>query len=86
MNENDQYQSWVEKRRSVVFPDDFSKKIVGQILRSEHATRQPKPKWELGRWIEWISLRPHIQTAMIAIAFLAGALRFFLILQMVFSF
>jgi hypothetical protein len=86
MNENDPYQSWVEKRRGVAFPDGFSKKILGQILRNEKATRQPKPKWELGRWIEWISLRPGMQTAVIATAFLAGALRLIVILQIVFSF
>jgi hypothetical protein len=86
MNDNDPYQSWVQKRRGLIFPDGFSKKIVGQILRSEQAVRQPKPKWELGRWIEWISLRPIMQTVIIALAFLAGALRLILILQMVFSF
>jgi hypothetical protein len=86
MNENDPYQSWVQKRRDVVFPDGLSKKIVGQILRNEQATRQPKAKWISGRWIEWISLRPAIQTALIAIAFLAGTMRLILILQMVLSF
>jgi hypothetical protein len=86
MNENDPYQSWVQKRQRVVFPDGFSQKIVGQILRNEQATRQPKPKRVLSPWIEWISLRPIMQTAIIAIAFLAGALRLILILQIVFSF
>jgi len=85
MNENDPYQSWVEKRRGVVLPGGFSKKIVEQILRSDQATRQPKPKSVSGWWIEWISLRPGMQMATIAVAFLAGALRLILIFQLVFS-
>jgi hypothetical protein len=75
MNESDPYQSWVQKRRSVEFPDGFSKEIVGQILRNEQATRQPRPKWVSRLQIEWISLRPGMQTATIAIAFVAGEQR-----------
>jgi hypothetical protein len=88
MNDNDPYQSWLEKRRNPAFSDDFSKKVVDQILRNEQARRRPlpDPKWEIDRWLEWISLRPWMQTAMIAGALVAGVLRWILILQIVFPF
>jgi hypothetical protein len=86
MNENDPYQSWVGKRRGVVFHDAFSKKVVEQILRNDQVARQPKPKWGIGRWIESIPMRPGMQAAMLAIALLAGALRLILVLQIVLSF
>jgi hypothetical protein len=85
MNEDDPYQSWIEKRRDIAVPENFSKKVVAEILRREQAKRQPKPRWELGPWIEWISLRPGMQTAAVALAFAAGALRLILILQLVLS-
>jgi hypothetical protein len=88
MNDNDIYQSWLESRRSSASAGDLSKKVVAQILQDQRATRakRQKRKWEIDRWLEWISLRPLMQTAMILIAFVAGALRLAWILQIVFQF
>ena len=88
MNDNDIYQSWLESRRSSALASDLSKKVVAQILQDQRATRvkQQRRKWVIERWLEWISLRPLMQTAMILIAFVAGALRLAWILQIVFQF
>jgi hypothetical protein len=88
MNDNDIYQSWVESRRNSASASNLSEKVVAQILQDQRARRakQQKRKWAIDRWLEWISLRPLMQTAMILAACVAGALRLVWILQIVFPF
>jgi len=84
MNDNDPYQSWLEKRRSLNVSDGLSKRIVSQI-RHDLQTRQRKnPKRLIGLWLDWISLRPLAQSATIAAAAVGGVVRLVLILQIVF--
>jgi hypothetical protein len=86
MNDNDPYQSWLEKRRSLDVSDGFSKKIVAQIRRDQQARQRQNPNRPIALLLEWISLRPLAQSAIITAAAIAGALRVILILQIVFYF
>jgi hypothetical protein len=84
MNDNDPYQTWLEKKRSFDVSNGFSKKIVDQIRRDQRATQRRNPKRLIGLWLDWISLRPLAQGATIASAAIAGLLRLVLILHVVF--
>jgi hypothetical protein len=86
MNEQDPYQSWLEKKRSLEVSEGLSKKIVDQIQRELQARHRQNRRRFIGRWLEWISLHPFAQSATIAAAAAVGVARLILILQIVLSF
>lgn len=86
MNNNDLYQSWLEKKKNVGPRADFSKNITTRILQYEQKKHTPKSRWEISEWLEWISLRPVMQTALITAGFIAGAVRLVLTLKIILSF
>ena len=93
MNSNDPYQSWLEKRRNIEVSSDFSREVMARISDYEHQRGIPgrEQKTELvwvwlGGLVEWISLHPVVQTALIATGLLLGAARWVLSSQIILSY
>jgi hypothetical protein len=86
MNKNDSYQSWLEKRRSTEISREFSKDVIDRISLYEQKQRETKPGWEMARWLEWVSLTPLMQTALIIAGIVVGAARWIAALQIILSF
>jgi len=85
MNNNDSYAAWLEKRRTVEPSSDFNKNVLTQISLVAQMKSEAKPGWELARWLEWISLRPLIQAALVIVGFVAGMARLVAIFQIILS-
>ena len=85
MNKNNSYQSWLEKRRSTELSQEFSKDVLARISLYEQQ-RASKPGWDMARWLEWISMRPVVQTALILAGLVLGAARWLAALEIIFSF
>jgi hypothetical protein len=88
MNNNDPYQSWLEKSRNIEVSPDFSHEVMVRISGSEHVrgdgpTRKPDL---LHRWLEWVSLHPVVQAALIVASLLLGLARLVVSLQVILSF
>jgi len=88
MNNNDPYQSWLEKSRNIEVSPDFSREVMARISGYEHERgegRARKPD-VLHGWIEWVSLHPVVQTILIVAGFLFGVARLVISLQIILSF
>jgi hypothetical protein len=88
MNNDDPYQSWLEKSRNIEVSPDFSREVMARISGYEHergegTTRKPDL---LHGWLEWISLHPVFQTVLIVAGFLFGVVRLVISLQIILSF
>jgi hypothetical protein len=88
MNNNDPYQSWLEKSRNIELSPDFSREVMARISVYEHergegTTRKPDL---LHWWLEWVSLHPVVQTALIVVGFLLGVARLVVSSQIILSF
>jgi hypothetical protein len=88
MNNNDPYRSWLEKSRNIEISQDFSREVMARISGYEHArgegtTRKPDL---LPWWLEWVSLHPVVQTALIVAGLLLGVARLVVSLQIILSF
>ena len=83
MNKNDAYQSWLEKRKSTDVSSEFPKNVLVRISLYE---KQRAARWDMARWLEWISLRPVLQTALIIAGLVLGAARWLAALNIIFSF
>ena len=86
MNDNDSYQSWLERRRSLDVSEDFSTRIIDQIRRDQQTRQRRNRKRLVDLWPERISLPPFYDTAAAVSAVIVGAVRLALILQIVLSF
>lgn len=82
MNSRDTYQSWLEARRSVGVSDGFQNAVMKRVSALGRGRRAPGA---LHRWLEWVSVRPLIQAAILAAALLLGAARMVATLQIVLS-
>jgi hypothetical protein len=80
MNDIDAYQSWLEKRRSLESSPEFPKNVAGRIALYEQKRREI-----LRRWLDWVSLRPLAQTAIIAAGLLMSAVRLMATLRILLS-
>ena len=85
MNNNDPYASWLEKRRIIEPSPEFTKNVLTQISLAAQKKSEAKPGWQLARWLEWISLRPLIQAALVIVGFVAGMARLAAIFQIILS-
>jgi hypothetical protein len=86
MGPDDSYSSWLDKRRSVEISLEFSKSVAVQIARDERNRRGARPRQEiLRRWLEWVSLRPLAQMAIIVAGVVLGAVRLLATLQIILS-
>ena len=88
MNNDDPYESWLEKSRDIEVSPDFSQEVMARISdfereRGEGATRKPDP---LHGWLEWVSLHPVVQTALIVAGLFLGVARLIVSLQIILSF
>jgi hypothetical protein len=87
MNNRDAYQSWLEKRRSVEVAGGFAQRVRQQISRDKEPRRAAMPGRELfQRWLDWVAHHPLVQTALLAVALVAGAARLLATWQVLFSF
>lgn len=68
MANQDLYEQWLRKRRSVNVPDDFTRRVMTVIQREDR--RQGVPWWE-----PW-GAAPGVQIGLAAAAAVAFALRF----------
>ena len=59
---------------------------MDRISLYEQKQRETKPGWEMSRWLEWVSLKPLMQTALIIVGLLVGAARLIASLQIILSF
>jgi len=87
MNDNDPYQSWLEKSRNIEVSPDFSREVMARISgyeheRGEEATGKPGL---LRGWLEWISLHPVAQTVLIVAGLLLGVARLVASLEFILS-
>ena len=83
MNNRETYQSWLVERRSVGAPDGFSNKVKERISACGQHHRAPGA---LHRWVEWVSVHPFIQAALLVTALFLGAARMLATLEIVLSF
>ena len=88
MDKNDPYESWLEKSRDIEVSPDFSREVMARISGyeqkgSEGAARKPDL---LHGWLEWVSLHPLVQTALIVAGLLFGVARLVTSLQIILSF
>ena len=87
MNNNNSYQSWLENGRDIELSPEFSKNVLQQISLYERKRRATRPAWEVAwGWVEWISVRPLVRTAVILAGLIAGAARLLATLQIILSF
>ena len=89
MNENDPYAAWLNQRRAVEPSPEFAQKVLAQIALAPQKQRAPRPVWPWDRWLEWIldwiSLRPLLQAALLVIGLVAGMARLAAIFQIILS-
>jgi hypothetical protein len=88
MNNNDPYQSWLEKNRNIEVSPDFSCEVMSRIYRYEQERGEGtarKPDLLHG-WLEWISLHPAARAALIVAGLLLGVARLIASLQIILSF
>jgi hypothetical protein len=88
MNNEDLYQSWLEKSRNIEVSPDFSHEVMARISGYEHergegAARKPDL---LHGWLELVSLHPVVQTVLIVAGLLLGVARLVVSLQIILSF
>jgi hypothetical protein len=87
MNNNDPYESWLEKSRDIEVSLNFSREVMARISDYEHETSEETRKPDLlHRWLEWVSLHPVVQTALIVAGLLLGVARLVVSLQFILSF
>ena len=88
MNNDDPYESWLEKSRDIEVSPDFSCEVMSRIYRYEQERGEGtarKPDLLHG-WLEWISLHPVVQTALIVAGLFLGVARLIVSLQIILSF
>lgn len=87
-NSNDPYQAWLEKSRNIEVSPGFSRGVMARIsgCENERGEESMRKRDLLRGWLEWISLHPVVQTALIATGLILGVARWVLSSQIILSF
>jgi hypothetical protein len=88
MNNTDPYESWLERKRDVQPSPELIDNIMDRVLTldAEQRTAVTRPPPRIQRLLQWISLRPFAQAAVIAAGGIIGVLRLFAAFQFILSY
>ena len=82
MKNEELYEAWKETRRKVVPSEDFINKVVNHAYEYE---QKKKTSFSMKRLIDFVSVHPFAQVALIAIGFMSGFMRMLFIIITILS-